>query len=106
EDDIRLIKTHQNIKFVGRHDDIRPYLALSDVFVFPSYREGFPNAVLEACAMDLPCIVTDINGCNEIVSNNVNGLLIEPRNDKALEKAMILLANDDNLRIRLASNSR
>lgn len=106
EEDIELIQTHQNIRFVGRHDDIRPYLALADVFVFPSYREGFPNAVLEACAMGLPCIVTNINGCNEIVSNNVNGLLIEPRNDKALEKAMTLLVNDDNLRTILASNSR
>lgn len=68
--------------------DVRPYLALSDCLILPSYREGFPNAVLQAGAMSLPSIVTDINGCNEIISDGVNGLIIPVKNEKDLEVAM------------------
>ncbi|MDR1417827.1 MAG: glycosyltransferase, partial [Endomicrobium sp.] len=49
-----------NIIFSGYQQDVRPYLAISDVLAFPSYREGFPNVVMQAGAMELPCIVTDI----------------------------------------------
>ena len=64
---VNQIKTHPAIDYVGRQSDVRPYLAASDIFVFPSYREGFPNVVLEAGALGLPSIVTDINGSNEII---------------------------------------
>ena len=63
----QMIFENNQIVFTGWQDDIRPYLAASDIFVFPSYREGFPNVVLQAGAMGLPCIVTDINGSNEII---------------------------------------
>lgn len=63
-----IIQQNSHIISVGRQQDIRPFLAASDAFVFPSYREGFPNSVLEAGALGLPAIVTDINGCNEIIS--------------------------------------
>lgn len=62
--------------------------AASDVLVFPSYREGFPNVVLQAGAMELPSIVTDINGCNEIIRNGVNGKIIPPRDVDTLYDAM------------------
>lgn len=77
---------HQNkqLEYVGRQSDVRPFLAASDAFVFPSYREGFPNSVLEAGALGLPAIVTDINGCNEIIINGENGEIIPPRDEKAL----------------------
>ena len=45
--------------------------------MFPSYREGFPNVVMQAGAMGLPSVVSDINGCNEIIENNINGLVIK-----------------------------
>ena len=51
--------------------------------VFPSYREGFPNVVMQAGAMGLPSIVTDINGCNEIIEDGKNGLIILPKDTKA-----------------------
>ncbi|HTD39026.1 MAG TPA: glycosyltransferase family 4 protein [Mucilaginibacter sp.] len=73
------IENNSNIISVGFQSDIRPFLQMSDIFVFPSYREGFPNVVLQACAMRLPCIVTDINGSNEIIENKVNGLIIKPK---------------------------
>ena len=82
------IETQPGICSVGWQDDIRPYLAVADVFVFPSYREGFPNVVLQAGAMGLPSIVTDINGCNEIITDKVNGLIVPPKNQVSLYDAM------------------
>ena len=83
-----LIKNHTGISYMGQREDIRPYLAASDAFVFPSYREGFPNVVLEAGAMGLPSIVTDINGSNEIIIPNENGVIISSRDETSLYHAM------------------
>lgn len=69
--------TSENVKYVGEQKDVRPYLMAADTLVFPSYREGFPNVPMEAGAMDLPCIVTDINGANEIIRDGLNGKIIE-----------------------------
>lgn len=66
-----------HVKYVGSQMDVRPYLMAADALVFPSYREGFPNVPMEAGAMDLPCIVTDINGANEIIRDGLNGKIIE-----------------------------
>lgn len=101
-----LILHHSAIRFVGWQSDIRPLLAASDVFVFPSYREGFPNVVLQAGAMGLPCIVTDINGCNEIISEGVNGIIIPPRNEERLHDAMFRFATSPDEVSRYASSAR
>lgn len=79
---------HLGICSVGFQGDVRPFLAASDALVFPSYREGFPNVVIQAGAMGLPAIVTDINGCNEIVLPEQNGVVIPPKNEQALYEAM------------------
>lgn len=79
---------HPGICFMGFQNDVRPFLVASDILVFPSYREGFPNVVIQAGAMGLPAIVTDINGCNEIILPNKNGLIIPSRNEEALYQAM------------------
>ena len=77
-------------------DDVRPFFLASDILTFPSYREGFPNVPLQASSMDLPCIVTNINGCNEIIIDRYNGLIVEPRNYLSLKIAIReLLVNDD-----------
>lgn len=76
------------ICFVDFQEDIRPFLAVSDALVFPSYREGFPNVVLQAGAMGLPSIVTNINGCNEIIEQGKNGVIIESKNEDMLYQAM------------------
>ncbi|MDT3388422.1 MAG: glycosyltransferase family 4 protein [Bacteroidota bacterium] len=70
------LQTSPKVKCVGWQEDVRPYLAVADALVFPSYREGFPNVPIQAGAMDLPCIVTDINGCNEIIKDGINGKII------------------------------
>jgi glycosyltransferase involved in cell wall biosynthesis len=100
------IDHHPNILFVGEQTDVRPYLAISDIFVFPSYREGFPNVVMEAGAMELPCIVTDINCCNEIIEDGVNGLIIPPKNEEKIKEKMLLLLNNNELRWHLKQNAR
>lgn len=84
----RLIESSENIVFVGYQNDVRPYLAASDILVLPSYREGFPNVVLQAGAMGLPCIVTDISGSSEIIIPNRNGIIIPKQNTEALYQAM------------------
>ncbi|SEL71767.1 Glycosyltransferase involved in cell wall bisynthesis [Maribacter orientalis] len=100
------INANNSILYVGHQDDVRPFLAMSNVFVFPSYREGFPNVVLEAGAMGLPAIVTDINGSNEIVVDGENGLIIPSKDEDALFKAMKILLTDNSLNTKLAKNAR
>ena len=82
------IFNHPTIEFMDFQEDIRPFLAVSDALVFPSYREGFPNVVLQAGAMGLPSIVTNINGCNEIIEQGKNGVIIESKNEEMLYHAM------------------
>ncbi len=82
------IEKEESIISVGSQKDVRPYYEASDALVFPSYREGFPNVVLEAGAMELPSIVTDINGSREIIEEGVNGVIVSPRDESALYEAM------------------
>ncbi len=82
------IQQNENIITVGFQEEVRPYYAISNVLILPSYREGFPNAVLQAGAMGLPSIVSDISGCNEIIEHEVNGLLVPKKNHRELQKAM------------------
>lgn len=82
------IENNPNILFLGYQNDVRPYFAFSDIFVFPSYREGFPNVVMQAGAMGLPSIVSNINGSNEIIQNNVNGTIINVKDEQAIYQAM------------------
>lgn len=102
----RIIKEHTKICYMGFQNDVRPYLAASDVLILPSYREGFPNVVLQAGAMGLPCIVTDISGCNEIILNNRNGLIIPKQDVKALYLAMKYLVDHPLLISNMSVNSR
>ncbi|WP_338358897.1 glycosyltransferase family 4 protein [Yeosuana marina] len=88
EKTINLIKSNKHIITTGWVDDVRPYFAISDVLTFPSYREGFPNVVMQAGAMGLPSIVTNISGCNEIVIEGKNGTIIPPKNASLLFKKM------------------
>jgi glycosyltransferase involved in cell wall biosynthesis len=100
------IQSNPTIITTGFQPDVRPYFAISNALVFPSYREGFPNVVMQAGAMGLPSIVTDINGCNEIIEDGKNGLIIPPKDAKALQEKMLRLVEDEQLYKHLASNSR
>lgn len=100
------IERNKNILFVGYQDDIRPYLAISYALIFASYREGFPNVVLQAGAMGLPSIVTNINGCNEIIMEGKNGIIIPVKNSDAIEEAVFKLINNRDFFIALQANAR
>lgn len=92
--------------FTGIRTDIPELYALMDMLVLPSYREGLPRVPMEAAAMGLPCVVTDIRGCREIVEQGYNGLLTPLGDIGALATAIISLLEDRELAVRLGSNGR
>lgn len=106
KDCIQWIRQGKGVRYIGFKEDIRPYLSMADVFVFPSHREGFPNTPLQAGAMGLPTIASNICGCNEIVVNGVTGLLVEPYNIDQLYQAMKLLADQPEQRIQMGRQAR
>lgn len=103
---IKEITNNKNIISVGSKSDVRPYLAISDVLVFPSYREGFPNVVLQAGAMELPCIVTNISGCNEIIEEGKNGIIIPTKNKLAIANAMNFVIENKDKKEFFRKNAR
>lgn len=103
---LETIQSHPDIISVGYQDDVRPYFALSNALAFPSYREGFPNVVLQAGAMALPSIVTNINGCNEIIKEGENGMIIPVKDSAALQKAMEKVMDDTGNYYSMKSNAR
>lgn len=100
------IDNNPAIVMAGRQTDVRPWYAASDALAFPSYREGFPNVVLEAGAMGLPSIVTDINGSREIISEGENGVIVPAHDADALYEQMRRMVRDQSFTARLAANSR
>ncbi|HRP89341.1 MAG TPA: glycosyltransferase family 4 protein [Edaphocola sp.] len=100
------MQNNMDIINLGFQKEVRPFFAISNALVFPSYREGFPNVVMQAGAMGLPCIVSDINGCNEIISDGDNGLIIPPKNSEILASKMQLLLENHELYLKLKSNAR
>ncbi len=102
----QIIQQNERIVAVGQQPDVRLYLAASDALVFPSYREGFPNGVLEAGAMGLPSIVTDINGSNEIIIPGENGEIIPPKEENALFDKMKEWVEQPEKVTSMASNAR
>lgn len=103
---LEIIKSDPDIIMTGYVEDIRPYLCLSHLLVFPSYREGFPNVPMQAGAFGLPSIVTNINGCNEIIIEGVNGILIRPKNSNDLIKSINKILTDIDFYNRLSKNCR
>ena len=87
-------------------DELLAYYAAADCFVMPSYREGFPNTVLEAGAMGLPSIVTNINGSREIIVEGKNGMIVAPRDEEALYEAMHKMLTSSDERETMAGNAR
>lgn len=101
-----IIQNNPAIIAVGFQNDVRPYLALSKALTFPSYREGFPNVPMQAGCFDLPCIVTNINGCNEIIVEGENGLIIPVKDAIALQAAMEKLMVDKVLYQSMSTKAR
>lgn len=85
---LTLLESNESVHLLGHQDDVRPVLSACTVLVLPSYREGFPNVLLQAGAMGKSAIATDINGCNEIIEPGVNGWLVPARQVDPLLNAM------------------
>jgi len=105
---LNVIDKHISIESLGPKygDELLAYYAASDCFVFPSYREGFPNTVMEAGAMGLPSIVTDINGSREIIIDGKNGVIIPSKDVEALYHAMEEMITNSDKTKEYADNAR
>ncbi|MCX6172079.1 MAG: glycosyltransferase family 4 protein [Flavobacterium sp.] len=103
---LEAIQNNSAILTTGFQADVRPYFALANALIFPSYREGFPNVVMQAGAMGLPCIVTNINGCNEIINEGINGVIVSVKNTASLLLSMNEFVENSQLFYQLQTNSR
>ncbi len=105
EETMSAIENNRHIISVGYQQDVRPFMAVAHVLIFPSYREGFPNVVMQAGAMGLPIIASQINGCDEIVIPQVNGMLIKVKDVQAILHAMEII-QEQPLLSKLKANVR
>jgi glycosyltransferase involved in cell wall biosynthesis len=94
------------VTFLGLRHDVEELYGASDLFVLASHREGFPRAAMEAAAMGLPVVATDIRGCREAVDHGVTGLLVPARTPDALAHAVAVLAGDASLRTSMGRAAR
>ena len=101
-----ILKRDNRVHFTGFCSNVVPYYKAMDAFVLPSHREGFPVTPLEASAMGLPVIATNLRGCMDAVLNDKTGVLVAPGNSSELERAMYALASNKGLAQRLGRNGR
>lgn len=106
EDFVREAGRDEFIKFLGKREDVREILELTDIYVLPSYREGTPRTVLEAMAMGKPVVTTDVPGCRQTVRDGINGLLVPPRDSRAISAAVQRLLADGGLRKSMGAEGR
>jgi glycosyltransferase involved in cell wall biosynthesis len=102
-DDARVAGVHDLCVFTGWRDDLPGLYAAMDVFTLPSHREGFPRTPMEASAMGIPIVATDIRGCREAVEHGVNGLLVPMKDARELAAALGRLLDDADLRQKLSA---
>lgn len=94
------------VQWLGHVDDMPGLFASVDAVILPSYREGLPKGLIEAGASGLPLVTTDVPGCREVVTNEVDGLLVPARDAEALARAIARLHDDPALRARLGAAAR
>jgi L-malate glycosyltransferase len=93
------------IKFMGFKENIHDYIPALDLFVMPSFHEGLPYTILEAMYLNVPIIASNVGGLQEIVENNVDGILVPPGDENKIQKAIGYLYNNPKERTRLADNA-
>ncbi len=92
--------------FVENYRTIKSKLQKSRIFVLPSVSEGMPNSLMEAMALEMPCIASNVGGVPELIENNVDGLIFEPKNSRQFADLIRLLLEDENLQKKLGINAR
>ena len=95
-----------DVIFSGWRSDVRDLLGIMDVFALASWREGMPRSAIEAAAMGLPLVLTDIRGSREVAQDGLQGLLVPVKEPESLANAIQRLVNDDELRARMGSEAR
>jgi len=106
EDEVRSWETAGSIKWLGYRTNVPELLATSNIVCLPSYREGLPKTLIEACAAQRAIVATDVTGCREVVSHGSNGLLVPVRNSQKLADAISQLLRDPVQRATFAKNGR
>ena len=101
----RIQENTPSIRFVGYQSNVPEWLSLAHALIFPSYREGFPNVPLQAACMGIPIIATDINGCNEIIIDGLNGFLVPTRDSYSIHVKMLKIFNSPELRTSMGKES-
>lgn len=102
-----LISKYPQIEYIGKTDDIISVLKNADVLVLPSYREGLSKSLIEACAMSLPIITTNVAGCRDVVTDGLNGLLCDVKNVDSLESSIReMISFSEQQRLELGKNGR
>jgi glycosyltransferase involved in cell wall biosynthesis len=104
--DLAAARALGNVVLAGHRDDVEDLYAGFDVYVLPSYREGFPRSAMEAAACGVPVIATDIRGCRQAVDDGVTGLLVPLHDVDALARAIGTLADDAPRRSMMGENAR
>jgi glycosyltransferase involved in cell wall biosynthesis len=105
-DDIAAAEAIGNVTFLGGRDDVDQLYHGFDIFVLPSYREGFPRSAMEAAASGVPVVATDIRGCRQVVDHGVTGLLVPGHDPRALAAAIGELADDGAMRAAMGRAAR
>lgn len=96
EEVLHFITEHSSIDHIPFQDDVPLYMSVFDIFVMPSWREGFPNVPIQAAAMGLPVVISDATGCIDAVEHEVNGLIYECKNEIMLKNAIeYYIINED-----------
>jgi glycosyltransferase involved in cell wall biosynthesis len=104
--EIRRLGIEDAALLLGERADAREILAAADVFVLPSLWEGLPYVLVEAAALGMPIVATDIDGVREVILSGETGILVPPKNPAALAAAVILLLGDRDLALKLGENAR
>lgn len=102
----QIIKNNKSIVYIEFQEDIREYLSISNLFVLPSYREGLPNVLIEAGSYGIPLVATNINGCNEVIINEENGILVEKKDEVDLFNAIERFIIDSKFYNEIKNNAR
>ena len=103
----QILEYSKYVKYLGRRDDVEELLSLSDIFVLPTYyREGVPRVLLEASAMGLALIATDMPGCKDVVQNDFNGKLVNIKDSQNLFEKMVEIAESEELLSKFSKNSK
>lgn len=106
EEDLRPLLEDGYIEWIGHQNQMKPIYQKSDIVVLPSYREGLPKSLIEACAIGRPIVTTDVTGCRECVENEVNGFLVKVKDSESLAEGILKLVENSELREKFGKASR